>query len=159
MSDPAKLTIHAGTSAEGSDLVRQWLREHNWTANPEFMRQLQQAEHQAVPLVIMAEGGQGVVGGLLAETQLAWLRISIMAVDPRFRGQGIGARLLAEAERQALVRGCRHVYVDTMAYQAPGFYLRHGYSMVGEIPDWDSHGHAKCIFTKELSPESRVERK
>lgn len=152
MNEPAKLKTYADPSAEGCDLVRQWLREHNWAANAEFMRKLQQPEHQALPLVIVAETEAGAAGGLVAETQLAWLRISIMAVDPGIRGQGIGSSLLAEAERQALARGCRHVYVDTMSYQAPGFYLRHGYSMVGQIPDWDSQGSAKHFFTKELMP-------
>src|SRR5438128_2607906 len=92
----------ADTSATGCDLVRQWLREHNWTTNPDFMEQLQQPEHQVQPLVLLATTDSGVVGGLFAETQLAWLRISIMAVSPERRSQGIGAALLAEAERQAI---------------------------------------------------------
>lgn len=134
----------------GCDLVRQWLREYNWSVNAEFMRKFQAPEHQAVPLVVLAETDSGIIGGLLAETQLSWLRIGIMAVDPRHRSQGIGAALLAEAEREAVARGCKHAYVDTMAYQAPDFYLKHGYTKVGEIPDWDSHGHTKFFFTKPL---------
>jgi ribosomal protein S18 acetylase RimI-like enzyme len=85
-----------------------------------------------------------------AETQLSWLRISIMAVSPAWRSQGIGAALLAEAERDAIVRGCRHAYVDTMDYQAPGFYEAHGFEIAGKIPDWDSNGHAKIYLSKRL---------
>lgn len=140
----------ADTSAPGCDLVWQWLREYNWSANPAFMGQLQQPEHQARPLVLLATAGSHVVGGLFAETQLAWLRISIMAVAPQWRSQGIGAALLADAERQAIALGCKYAYVDTMQHQAPRFYLAHGFATVGEIPDWDSHGHTKLHLTKSL---------
>ena len=37
-----------------------------------------------------------------------------------------------------------------MSYQAPEFYERLGYHVVGRIPDWDSHGHDKLYFTKDL---------
>lgn len=153
MSDPHTawhLTTAPDTSSPGCDLVRQWLREHNWAVNPSFMVQLQQPEHAARPLIILAHSGDSVIGGLFAETQLSWLRISIMSVHPTHRSKGIGAALLAEAERLALERGCRHVYVDTMDYQAPQFYLAHGFEQAGHIPDWDSHGHSKMYFTKQL---------
>lgn len=144
------LTTVADTSAEGCDVVRQWLREHNWAVNPGFMEQIHRPEHEALPLVLLATAGPAVIGGLFAETQLAWLRISIMAVAPESRSSGIGAGLLAEAERQAIARGCRYAYVDTMEYQAPRFYRAHGYTVAGAIPDWDSHGHTKYYLYKRL---------
>ena len=144
----------ADSSAPGCDCVRQWLREHNWTANPTFMEQLQQPHHQAQPLILLATAASRVVGGLFAETQLAWLRISIMAVSPEWRSHGVGAALLAEAERQAGERGCKYAYADTMEYQAPDFYLAHGFATAGKIPDWDSHGHSKLYLSKRLKPES-----
>ncbi|MBK1815702.1 GNAT family N-acetyltransferase [Luteolibacter yonseiensis] len=137
-------------SAPGCDLVRQWLREHNHAANPVFMRQLGQPEHEARPLVLTVVADGREVGGLIAETRLAWLRISIMAVAPEWRSRGLGSALLEEAVRRAVERGCVHAYVDTMDYQAPGFYLAHGFAIVGEIPDWDSSGHGKFFLTKRL---------
>src|SRR5687767_8378087 len=104
------LSTVADTSSPGCDLVRQWLREYNWIANPGFMARLQEPEYQARSLVLLATGDSCVVGGLFAETQLAWLRISIMAVSPEWRSQGIGAALLGEAERQAVARGCKYAY-------------------------------------------------
>lgn len=145
------LTSAPDTSAAGCDLVRQWLREHNWTVNPAFMTLLHDPQHDSRPLILLAHAGDAVIGGLFAETQLSWLRISIMSVHPDYRSQGIGAALLAEAERLASERGCKHAYVDTMDYQAPQFYLSHGFKQAGHIPDWDSHGHTKLYFTKELS--------
>lgn len=147
---PWSVTSASDTSDPGCDLVRQWLREHNWAVDPAFMEQLQQPEHAARPLILLTHANGETVGGLFAETQLSWLRISIMAVHPEWRSQGIGSALLAEAEHLAIKRGCKHVYVDTMDYQAPQFYLSHGFKIVGQIPDWDSHGHSKMYFSKDL---------
>lgn len=156
MNQQTSITLHqaSDSSAPGCDLVRQWLREHNWAVNPDFMQKLQQPQHEAKPLVLLATSDDRVVGGLFAETQLSWLRISIMAVSPESRSQGIGAALLTEAERQAVARGCKHAYVDTMEYQAPRFYQAHGFKIVGQIPDWDSHGHSKLYFSKHLQPST-----
>ena len=153
MSQPVphmSIATVADTSAPACDLVRQWLRDHNWSADPAFMELLQQPDQQARPLNLLATADDRVVGGLFAETQLAWLRISIMSVDPECRSKGIGTSLLAEAERQAITRGCKHAYVDTMDYQAPRFYLAHGFTVVGEIADWDSQGHSKLFLSKRL---------
>lgn len=157
------ITPVADASATGCDRVRQWLREHNWAMNAPFMELLQQREHEARSLVLLATRGSTVIGGLFAETQLAWLRIAIMAVSPEWRSQGVGAALLQAAEQEAVGRGCRQVYVDTMEYQAPRFYLERGFQIVGEIPDWDSQGHRKLYLTKSLGraeelPGSRGQR-
>ena len=152
-TSPAAWTVQAmeDPADPACERVRQWLREHNWAANADYMRLWQQPENDARPLVVLAEEDHAVIGGLLAETQFAWLKISIMAVHPGFRARGVGAALLAEAERLAGTRGCRHVYVDTMEYQAPHFYLRQGFRIAGEIANWDSRGHAKYYLTKELA--------
>ena len=145
-------TIHHAndTSSAGCEHVKDWLPAHNWSANWEFMSRIHEPEHEARPLVLLADTASGTAGGLFAQTQLSWLRISIMAVDPNQRGQGIGADLLAEAEREAIRRGCKYAHVDTMEYQAPGFYEAHGYKIEATFPDWDSHGHAKIHFIKHL---------
>jgi GNAT superfamily N-acetyltransferase len=147
------MTITRATdlSAPGCDLIRQWLREHNREVNPTFMELLGQAAHQAQPLILLNHSGPDVTGGLFAETQLSWLRISIMAVAPEHRSKGIGTALLEEAESVAIARGCTQAYVDTMEYQASRFYLAHGFTIVGEIADWDSHGHRKLHLTKRLA--------
>lgn len=146
------LTSVADESQPGCELVLQWLREYNRTTSPAFFQKLDQPEHHARPLVLLASDPSGIAGGLLAETQFAWLKISKLAVKPGRRAQGLGSALPAEAERQAVARHCKYAFLDTMDYQAPRFYLAHGYEIVGEIPDWDSHGHTKFYFRKHLAP-------
>jgi ribosomal protein S18 acetylase RimI-like enzyme len=72
-------------------------------------------------------------------------------VPAELRGRGIGSELLRVAEHEAVRRGCLYAYVDTMDYQSPDFYRGAGYTLVGQLDDWDSHGHAKLLFTKRLA--------
>jgi GNAT superfamily N-acetyltransferase len=127
------------------------LREFNLAANPVLWQKLEDPAHEARELCVLALDASGdAAGGLFAETRFSWLKISIMAVKEELRGQGIGGELLRQAESEAIRRGCRYAFVDTMSYQAPGFYERHGYQVAGRIEDWDSHGHAKIYLTKSL---------
>ncbi|MBW3596432.1 MAG: GNAT family N-acetyltransferase [Planctomycetes bacterium] len=137
-----------GAAVEG---VRGFLRVHNESASPSFWRKHTDPATAPRSLHVIAYDEQGAVaGGLLGETFLAWLKIHILAVREDLRRQGIGAALLEHAEAEALLRGCRYAYADTMEYQAPDFYLRRGYATAGLLPDWDSHGHAKHFFIKRL---------
>lgn len=53
------------------------------------------------------------------------------------------------------VLGCDAVReLDTMSYQAPEFYVKHGYHVAGAFPDWDCHGHAKMHFPKSFTAPS-----
>jgi GNAT superfamily N-acetyltransferase len=134
------------------DAVHDQLRQFNQTENPSFWAVLESAEHAARPLNVIALDAAGrLAGGLFAETRLAWMKLAIMAVRQNLRRQGIGKRLLLMAEAEALNRGCKYVFADTMDYQAPGFYHRLGFSTAGRIEDWDSHGHAKIFLVKLLN--------
>lgn len=98
-----------------------------------------------------------IVGGLIATTRGKWLKISVMAVEESKRGRGLGKQLVRKAEKAAGRRGCLFSYVDTMSYQAPGFYRNLGYRQAGRLRNWDSHGHDKFFFVKRLAPASSKE--
>jgi len=133
------------------EAVYQELRAFNQSANPEWWAARDEAVNAPAPLIVICHDASGrVAGGLFAETQFSWLKLSIMAVRADLRGQGLGAELVRRAEAEAVSRGCKYSFVDTMSYQAPGFYQRLGYQVAGRIEDWDSHGHAKLYFTRTL---------
>ncbi len=132
--------------------VKTWLRDHNVGAVPDLWDKLDRPAHGPRPLFVEARQAGQLVGGLIASTEFAWLKIDVMSVAPEHRRRGIGAAMLASAEEEGHSRGCRHVYVDTMSYQAPGFYEKQGYTRVGFLEDWDSHGHDKSFFRKPLTP-------
>ena len=131
--------------------IRTWLREFNQHANAQYWARRDLPEHAPQKLLLLAYDGGNLVGGLCGQTQFSWLQIDILAVDPARRRRGIGSALVTAAEARAAACGCRYVVLDTMSFQAPDFYQRLGYSIAGELPDWDSHGHAKFFLIKQLT--------
>ena len=85
--------------------------------------------------IVEYDDERNVIAGLLGGTYWGWMHIDILWVDEKFRGQGIGSKLLAAAEEEALRRGCHSVHVDTMSWQAPEFYKKHGYKILSELED------------------------
>ena len=97
--------------------------------------------------------GDEVMGGLLAQIWGGVLYVRILWVSEARRGQGVGRRLLEAAEQRAVERGCRHVFVDTFTFQAPGFYEKLGYQVYARAEDWPV-GHAHCFLRKGLATPS-----
>ena len=75
--------------------------------------------------------------------------IDILWVHEEHRNRGIGSCLLSRAEQETVRRGCHHVHVDTMSWQAPGFYQKHGYELIGILPDIPQ-GNQKYLLMKAL---------
>ena len=106
--------------------------------------------HRLVVL-LRAEDGK-LLGGILGLTWWGWLRIDIMWLDESMRGQDWGTRLMQTAEAEAIRRGCRHAFLDTMSFQALPFYLKLGYTAFGQLDDLPV-GHSMHFLQKELSPQ------
>lgn len=88
-------------------------------------------ESQNVPIGIFYEDDNGKkLAGLTGETFGNWLCIHYLFVEERLRKEGIGSELLLAAEREAKERGCKYAFVDTFSFQAPQFYIKHGYDEV-----------------------------
>ena len=105
------------------------------------------------PLHLIEYDADGsIIGGLLGGTYWGWMYIDILWVREDHRRHGIGSRLLTEAEKEAMRRGCHHVHVDTMSWQAPMFYQKHGYEVIGVLPDIP-RGNQKYLLMKALQAE------
>lgn len=105
------------------------------------------------PLHLIEYDADGsIIGGLLGGTYWGWLYIDILWVREDHRRHGIGSRLLTDAEKEAVRRGCHHVHVDTMSWQAPAFYQKHGYEVIGVLPDIPL-GNQKYLLMKALQAE------
>lgn len=74
----------------------------------------------------------GIVrGGILAEVCWNWLEIHTFIIDENIRKSGFGTKLLLELEKIALEKECDFIKVDTLSFQALGFYEKNGYQVFG----------------------------
>ena len=74
-----------------------------------------------------------VRGGILAEVCWNWLEIHTFMIDEDIRKSGYGTTLLSEVEKIALEKACDFIKVDTLSFQALGFYKKNGYQVFGSI--------------------------
>ena len=82
---------------------------------------------------------------------LGLLFVDFFYLPPELRGQGLGAEILRQAEREAHARGCRTAVLYTISFQAPDFYRKRGWQLLGEVP-CDPPGTSRVFLTKELTP-------
>jgi len=102
------------------------------------------------PLAVLAQDAEGsIVGGISGSVNWSWLSIKLLWVAPGVRRTGLGRRLMDAFEELGRSRGCKHAHVDTLAFQAPGFYERLGYEPFGEIADYAPDA-ARIYYKKAL---------
>jgi GNAT superfamily N-acetyltransferase len=62
---------------------------------------------------------------------------------------GLGSRLMADAEQEALRRGCDSAHLMTGSFNALPFYQKRGYTIFGELSDMPP-GHTQYFMCKKL---------
>ncbi len=114
--------------------VKEGLRSYNRSMRP---------DPSAAPVTL---------AGLVGHTGWGWLEIETLWVDESRRGAGLGRVLIARAEQIARVRGCHSAHLDTLGFQAPGFYEQLGYEAFGVLeryPDVDHIFYRKRLIELE----------
>jgi GNAT superfamily N-acetyltransferase len=111
-------------------------------------------------VVLAAEDAAGTIVGTVTvilsqpENQPHRGDIAKMLVHRQARRQGVGAALLAAAERRALSAGKTLLVLDTASDDAERLYARQGWQRCGQIPDYallpDGAPCATTIFFKFL---------
>ena len=90
-----------------------------------------------------------VVGGLYGGSYIGQARIDRFFLPENLRRDRIGSRALKLAEEEAKRRGCSRITLNTLEIQAPGFYLKQGYTMAAKL-DCDPPGITRYVMTKKL---------
>jgi ribosomal protein S18 acetylase RimI-like enzyme len=104
-------------------------------------------------IVLAALDGDAVVGFAWvivtrALDRAAYLRLLVVAETHQSRG--LGAALLARAERDARGARCRHLVllVTKTNRRARSFYQRHGYAHLGDLAGFVRPGIAESLYLK-----------
>jgi 8-oxo-dGTP pyrophosphatase MutT (NUDIX family) len=98
--------------------------------------------------IFVRDDNRAIRAGLIGNCYAGWLFVNLLWIHAELRRQGLGRRLIAEAERHALAFGCHSAYVDTFSYQAPDFYRKLGYEAFGTL-DYPP-GHQRFFLAKPL---------
>ena len=107
------------------------------------------------PLNVFVRDDAGAVsGGLLGATYWSWFAIEILWLHEDLRGRRIGTRLVTMAEEEATRRGARHAQVDTVDFQALGFYRKLGYAVFGQLENCPE-GHTRYYLAKDLPTNNK----
>jgi GNAT superfamily N-acetyltransferase len=88
--------------------------------------------YEEISLFLKDENGI-VFGGINAEVCWNWLEIHTFMIDVDIRKSGFGTKLLLEIEKIALEKKCDFIKVDTLSFQALGFYEKNGYQVFGSL--------------------------
>jgi len=125
-----------------------------------FWRSTATSAAQGERVVLTAEDAKGTIVGTVTviwaqpENQPHRGDVAKMLVHRRARRQGVGAALLAAAERSALDAGKTLLVLDTASNDAERLYARHGWQRCGHIPNYalmpDGTPCATTIFFKSL---------
>jgi len=146
-----EITISEEDEKEFAGLLQARIREFNNHHSPHHLAARQPGAVRPLHVMVKDEAGQ-VVGGLSAHTYWDWLEVDDLFVPETWRGQGIGSSLLQTAEAMAVERGARHSFLTTFAFQARGFYERHGYTVAGTLEGYPPRS-AYFWMRKDLSPD------
>ena len=129
------------TGSQKSQVIGDLIRSYNRSKR-------EVAESEPLNLYVEDEHGE-IMAGLVAETFGNWLDIEYLFVKEDLRGQGIGSKLLQQAESEAKNRNCRYVFVNTYQFQAPAFYQKYGYKEVFTLKDYPYTGQ-RYYYQKDL---------
>jgi len=100
--------------------------------------------------IFVRDDEQKIRAGLDAWTWGSSGEIRSLWVEAALRGQGVGAKLMRAAEREALARGCTQLMLGSFSFQAPDFYQALGYEVFATLED-HPRGHQLYMLYKRLT--------
>jgi GNAT superfamily N-acetyltransferase len=100
--------------------------------------------------IFVRDENGNIAAGLHGWTWSGCGKIENLWVRHELRGQGYGRRLLQAAEGEAAARGCDRLFLDTFSFQAPLFYQKLGYEIIGTLEDFPAAPHKQYQLRKWL---------
>lgn len=92
-------------------------------------------DEKTQPMTVVArDSDDKLIGGVSGVTIYQNFLINTVWVDEAYRGSGLGSKLMMQAETEAKQRDCLVAQLDTLSFQAPVFYQKMGFDIVGTVP-------------------------
>jgi ribosomal-protein-alanine N-acetyltransferase len=104
--------------------------------------------------VYLARDESGIAGFLILCLTGAFVGyIQTICIDPRYRGRGLGSRLLEFAE-QRIRRVSPNIFMCVSSFNvgARRLYQRRGYEVIGELKNYIVNGHSEILLRKTFGP-------
>jgi GNAT superfamily N-acetyltransferase len=139
----AELTVTDAPGAAAEAAIRDGLSDYNFD-------KAGYRDHRPLAILVRDPETGEAVGGLLGRTSFGLLYVDRFFLPESLRRQGLGSRIIAAAEEEARQRGCSRAVLTTLSFQAPGFYQRQGWHVLGKI-ECDPPGHTRFLMTKTLA--------
>lgn len=100
----------------------------------------------------LKDSANQLLGGVIAFISNYWSRcfIDILWIEEKYRNLGYGSQFLKTIEEIAINMNCKIVTVNTASFQAPKFYIKHGYELYGTINNFPTEEHSEYSFKKIL---------
>ena len=76
--------------------------------------------------------------------------LSDLLVEKEYRKHGYGKKLLELLENKIKLFSIEYVWTWTAGYEAPNFYLKHGYEVFTTFENYYPSGHPRVGFIKKL---------
>jgi GNAT superfamily N-acetyltransferase len=107
------------------------------------------ADARSLSVLVSDTNSNRIIGGLLGRTSLGLFFIDLFFLPKALRGNGIGTQAIEHAEAEARKRGCSTAALYTITFQAPDFYERQGYRLLGRI-ECQPPGYTRLCMVKTL---------
>jgi N-acetylglutamate synthase-like GNAT family acetyltransferase len=99
--------------------------------------------------IVLRDDDGRIIAGLHGWTWGRSCEIRTLWVHAQLRGLGVGTRLMLTAEAEAQRRGATQMVLSTHSFQAPSFYHRLGFEVIGRVDDHPT-GHRSLYLRKWL---------
>lgn len=137
--------IQFQTIEEPSHELQETLWQHLRDFSNQQVKDPALAENRFFAITAELEGK--LIGGAIALVYFRGLNLQCLWVHEDHRGLDLGTDFLLRVEKEARASQCSVIYGHTFGFQAPGFYLKQGYEVLGEIQDFPAG--STCFFMRK----------
>jgi ribosomal protein S18 acetylase RimI-like enzyme len=99
--------------------------------------------------LFLRENNEAIVGGIFGWTWGDTCYVRYLYVPAHLRNQGHGSALMRAVEAEAKARGCGQIVLQTHDFQAPDFYRKLGFDIIGRVTAYP-RDHQYLTMVKSL---------